>query len=102
MRRPAWAWKTPCSVEPSMRILLHAAFVAASAPLLLAAARAASPWKTATGFSTDWAHLTIEVQRLAPNVYLLHGSGGNVAVLTGPQGTLLVDDEFRQVAPKLE
>jgi glyoxylase-like metal-dependent hydrolase (beta-lactamase superfamily II) len=80
-----------------------------SAPALLAlawslapAAGAAAPWKVATGFSSDWAHVTIDARPLAPHVYLLHGSGGNVLALVGPDGTLLVDDEFAPLGPKLK
>ena len=58
--------------------------------------------RIADGFSTDWEHLTIDVKQLAPNVYLLHGSGGNTLALVGSDGTLLVDSEFAQVAPKLK
>ena len=69
---------------------------------LPAAVRAGPPWKVATGFSSDWDHVTVDVQPLAPNVYLLHGSGGNVVALVGAGGTLLVDDEFAQMGPKLK
>ncbi len=58
--------------------------------------------RVADGFSTDWEHLTIDVRELAPGVYLLHGSGGNTLASIGPDGTLLVDSEFAQVAPKLK
>jgi cyclase len=58
--------------------------------------------RIADGFSTDWEHLTIDVRELAPGVYLLHGSGGNTLASIGPDGTLLVDSEFAQVAPKLK
>jgi cyclase len=60
------------------------------------------PWRVADGFSTDWEGLKIEVRELAPHVYLLHGSGGNTLASVGPDGTLLVDTEFAQVAPKLK
>jgi cyclase len=69
--------------------------------LMAGAARAQTP-RIADGFSTDWEHLTIDVKQLAPNVYLLHGSGGNTLALMGPDGTLLVDTEFAQVAPRLK
>jgi glyoxylase-like metal-dependent hydrolase (beta-lactamase superfamily II) len=58
--------------------------------------------RIADGFSTDWAHLTIDVRELAPHVYFLHGSGGNTVASIGPDGTLLVDTEFAEVAPKLK
>jgi len=76
---------------------------------LLAAGNASAPAQTAAvkpriadGFSTDWQNLKIDVRQLAPRVYLLHGSGGNTLASIGPDGTLLVDSEFAQVAPKLK
>ncbi|MDE1161249.1 MAG: MBL fold metallo-hydrolase [Acidobacteriaceae bacterium] len=74
-------------------------------PVALASAQTApqpSPWKVSTGFSTDWQHLTETVTPLAPGVSLLHASGGNTLVLTGTDGTLLVDTSFPQVAPVLQ
>lgn len=66
-------------------------------------AYAADPqWRVADGFSTDWEGLKIDVRKLAPDVYLLHGSGGNTLASFGADGTLLVDPEFPQVAPKLK
>ena len=58
--------------------------------------------RVADGFSTDWEHLTIDTRELAPHVFLMHGSGGNTLASIGPDGTLLVDSEFLQVAPKLK
>jgi len=69
--------------------------------LSFAPMRAQKP-RIADGFSTDWEHLTIDVKQLAPNVYMLHGSGGNTLALVGADGTLLVDSEFAQVAPRLK
>lgn len=68
---------------------------------VFATAPAQTP-RVADGFSTDWEHLTIDVKELEPHVYLLHGSGGNTLASVGPDGTLLVDTEFLQVAPKLK
>jgi glyoxylase-like metal-dependent hydrolase (beta-lactamase superfamily II) len=68
---------------------------------LLATSLPSLAWKTATGFSTDWAHVTIEESPLAPHLYYLHGSGGNMCVSIGPDGILLVDCEFPQTASKL-
>ncbi|MFC6645058.1 MBL fold metallo-hydrolase [Granulicella cerasi] len=61
-----------------------------------------SPWKKSTGFTNDWQHLKETSLPLAPGVSLLHASGGNTLVLTGPDGTLLVDPSFAQVAPALQ
>lgn len=75
-------------------------------PALLAAltipAAAHADGRVAGDFSTDWAHLTVEKRELAPGLYLLHASGGNSVALTTPDGTLLVDPSFAQVAPTLK
>lgn len=58
-------------------------------------------WKTATGFSTDFAHVPIETIKLTDHLYFLHGSGGNMVVSVGTDGTLLVDSEFPPMAPRI-
>jgi glyoxylase-like metal-dependent hydrolase (beta-lactamase superfamily II) len=69
---------------------------------LLLAVPAGAQARVADGFSTDWANLKIDSRELAPYLYLLHGSGGNTVASIGPDGTLLVDPSFAQVAPKLK
>jgi cyclase len=49
----------------------------------------------------DYSKLEFKREQLADNLYVLMGAGGNVAALTGPDGTLLVDDEIVEVAAKL-
>jgi cyclase len=58
--------------------------------------------RIASGFSTDWAHLTMEKHELAPGLWFLHASGGNTVALVGSEGTMLVDPSFAQVAPVLQ
>ena len=41
------------------------------------------------------AKATIEIHPLRRNITVLEGSGGNIAVLTGPDGTLLIDSGFK-------
>lgn len=43
----------------------------------------------------------LPVQRLATNVNLVIGEGGNIVVLNGPEGVLLVDAELPQGAPRV-
>jgi len=43
----------------------------------------------------------IEVQALRRNVSVLSGPGGNIAVLTGSDGKLLVDTEIISAQPQL-
>lgn len=43
------------------------------------------------GFRADAAKAEIHVHRLRGNVNVLEGSGGNIAVLTGPDGKVMID-----------
>ena len=62
----------------------------------------AHTWKTAGGFSMDFENLPITVEPLAPNVYYVHGSGGNMVLAVGEEGALLVDNEFRELNARLQ
>src|SRR5690242_13479659 len=44
---------------------------------------------------------TIEVTRLRRNISVLEGSGGNIAVLTGKDGKLLIDAGFSVSKPRI-
>lgn len=39
--------------------------------------------------------------RIADNLYMLTGSGGNIGVLTGPEGVLMVDDQYAPLSGKI-
>ena len=64
------------------------AIAACSLPRRLFAAAAESPVNT---FRTAAATARITIHKLRGNVSMLEGSGGNIAVLTGRDGKLLVD-----------
>ena len=53
----------------------------------------------AFGWDFDSAEVTTET--VAEGLHVLFGIGGNVGVLTGPQGTLIVDDQFPQMIDRL-
>jgi cyclase len=40
-------------------------------------------------------------QKLTDNLYMLMGAGGNLGVLVGPDGTLLVDDQFAPLSNRI-
>jgi cyclase len=67
--------------------------LAASALLLLLAAAFAQ--------QDDFSKVEIKVSRVAGNIYLLQGSGGNIAASVGEDGILLVDDEYAPLALKI-
>jgi cyclase len=45
--------------------------------------------------------VTVKTQKVTENIYMLQGRGGNVAALTGEEGILIVDDDYKQVSEKL-
>ena len=49
----------------------------------------------------DYSKVEIKTVELAPGLYSLFGAGGNMALLTGPDGAVLVDDQFAPLAPKI-
>jgi cyclase len=46
--------------------------------------------------------VTIVPEQLAPGVSVLFGSGGNIGVSFGPDGTVLIDDQFAPLTPKIQ
>ena len=49
----------------------------------------------------DLTKTEIRLRALRGNLHVLLGYGGNIAVSTGPDGTLLVDDEYGVLTPKM-
>jgi glyoxylase-like metal-dependent hydrolase (beta-lactamase superfamily II) len=50
----------------------------------------------------DFSNVEIKATHVAGNIYMLTGSGGNIGVSAGPDGILIVDDQFAPLAPKIE
>ncbi|MBL8203759.1 MAG: MBL fold metallo-hydrolase [Blastocatellia bacterium] len=50
----------------------------------------------------DFSKVEIKTQKVAGNVSMLEGSGGNIGVSTGPDGTLIIDDQFAPLADKIK
>jgi cyclase len=46
--------------------------------------------------------VTIKVEQIAPGVAVLFGQGGNIGVSYGPDGTVLIDDQFAPLTPKIQ
>ena len=49
----------------------------------------------------DWSRVEVKVAKAAGNVHLLTGAGGNVGVSAGPDGILIVDDQYPPMAEKI-
>jgi len=50
----------------------------------------------------DFSKVEIKATPVAKNIYMLEGSGGNIGVSVGPDGILIVDDQFAPLAEKIE
>jgi glyoxylase-like metal-dependent hydrolase (beta-lactamase superfamily II) len=50
---------------------------------------------------TDYSKVVIKTTPVAGNIHLLEGSGGNIGVSVGPDGVLIVDDQFAPLAEKI-
>jgi cyclase len=49
----------------------------------------------------DLSKVEFRSEKLGDNLFALFGAGGNLAVLTGPDGALVVDSELVELSPKL-
>jgi cyclase len=49
----------------------------------------------------DFSAVQIETQRLTPNLFMLLGSGGNIALSTGADGSVLVDTQYAPLNAKI-
>jgi len=49
----------------------------------------------------DFSKVEIVTTKLAPGLAMLVGAGGNIAVSTGVDGPVIVDDQFAPLAPKI-
>ena len=52
-------------------------------------------------FPQDFSKVEIKTIKVAGNVYMLQGAGGNIGVSVGPDGILIVDDQFAPLADKI-
>jgi glyoxylase-like metal-dependent hydrolase (beta-lactamase superfamily II) len=77
-----------------------AAGAAALAPRWMEA-QAPTPADRAAQMRASGATTPIKSTKLYDNVYLLQGAGGNMALQTGSQGSLLIDSSFSTAVPNL-
>ncbi len=49
----------------------------------------------------DFSKIEISTTAVRDNIYMLQGSGGNIGVLTGPDGVVLIDDQYAPLSEKI-
>jgi cyclase len=59
-------------------------------------------WATLlTAQDQDFSKVEIKVTKVSGNIYLLQGSGGNIAASVGEDGIVIVDDQYAPLADKI-
>jgi cyclase len=67
----------------------------------LASIAAAAALVAGAAFAQDFSNVQIKVEKVAGNVYMLTGAGGNIGVSSGDDGIVIVDDQYAPLAPKI-
>jgi cyclase len=49
----------------------------------------------------NWDSVKVSSHHVKNNIYMLKGSGGNIGVLTGSHGVVMIDDQFLQLGEKI-
>ncbi|ASK86978.1 MBL fold metallo-hydrolase [Sphingorhabdus sp. SMR4y] len=73
------------------------ALLLAASPLVLSACSESNAQET-----DRFASVEIKAEPLAEGVAVLFGAGGNIGVSYGPDGTVLIDDQFAPLTPKIQ
>ena len=50
----------------------------------------------------DLSKVEIKTTKLAEDIYMLEGAGGNIGVMAGPEGVLVIDDQFAPLTDKIK
>ncbi len=50
----------------------------------------------------DFSQVKITTEKLTDNIHVLFGAGGNIAILTGPDGTLQIDNQYAPLSEKIK
>lgn len=49
----------------------------------------------------DFSTVEIKTTEIKPHIFMLEGSGGNIGVLTGEDGVIMIDDQFAPLSDKI-
>jgi len=50
----------------------------------------------------DFSTVEVKATKVAGNVYIITGAGGNIGVSAGSDGLVMIDDQYAPLAPKIE
>jgi glyoxylase-like metal-dependent hydrolase (beta-lactamase superfamily II) len=50
----------------------------------------------------DFSKVEIKAQKVAGNIYMLTGGGGNIGLSVGEDGVIVIDDQYAPLVPKIE
>lgn len=53
------------------------------------------------GAQQNYDTVKIRPLKITDNIYMLKGAGGNMGILIGKEGTLLIDDQFAPLSNKI-
>jgi glyoxylase-like metal-dependent hydrolase (beta-lactamase superfamily II) len=74
----------------------------AASPAALTAAVLALAAAPLLAQERDFSKVEVKAEKVAGNVHMLTGAGGNIGVSIGPDGVLIVDDQFAPLVPKIQ
>lgn len=69
--------------------------------LLAAASAAALLALPAAAQQQDFSKVEIKTTKVAEGVFMLEGSGGNIGLSTGPDGPLVIDDQYQELSERI-
>ena len=70
-------------------------------PLTLGLSLLAALWAQAALAQQDFSKVEVKAAKVAGSVYMLTGAGGNIAAIVGPDGIVVVDDQYAPLADKI-
>ncbi len=50
----------------------------------------------------DFSKVEISIEQVTENIYVLFGSGGNIGILSGEDGVIMIDDQYAPLSEKIE
>jgi len=53
-------------------------------------------------FAQDFENVRIEIIKITEGVYMLSGDGGNIGILSGKDGVLMIDSQFKELTGKIK